>query len=74
MDAKHTVVDGIRRQRGWALLLPLLLAASIFLLPWAAGRSGAQSARGTVDLKVQLSWLNDVEFSGIYMAIHNGYF
>lgn len=74
MDAKTTIVSGIRRRRGLALALPLLLAASIFVLPWTGGQSSAQSVRSTVNLKVQLSWLNDVEFSGIYMAIHNGYF
>jgi NitT/TauT family transport system substrate-binding protein len=73
-DPKKTIVDGIRRRRGAALLLPFVLAASILLMPWAAGQSGAQSGRAMVNLKVQLSWLDDVEFSGIYMAIHNGYF
>jgi NitT/TauT family transport system substrate-binding protein len=60
--------------RAATLVLPLVLVASMFVLPWTAGNTGAQSARATVNLKVQLSWLDDVEFSGIYMAIHNGYF
>lgn len=74
MDVQRWVIAGIRRPGRREVLLSLLLAASILLLPWAAHRSAAQPARGTVNLKVQLSWLNDVEFSGVYMAIHNGYF
>jgi NitT/TauT family transport system substrate-binding protein len=73
-NAKTTMFDRVRRRRGAALLVPFVLATSILLMPWAAGQSGAQSSRATVNLKVQLSWLDDVEFSGIYMAIHNGYF
>jgi NitT/TauT family transport system substrate-binding protein len=57
-----------------SVILSVLGALSLVLLP-GIGRAPASAAPSRLtSLKVQLGWLNNVEFAGIYVAEAKGYF
>jgi len=60
--------------RGIALLSAVLVLAAVMIPSYSDRSSVLAAPTKNTSIKVQLSWLNNVEFAGIYLATAKGYF